>query len=154
MDLHDGRSRPLPLLIPSPHLQALLSLYRRPKGRRRAFRRDLGQHALDPVNLVLERCAIEPLERGWITDGNIEKFDEVAGALKRLIKKSGSKTKNVAMALPPSAVAGALSGVAAMATMSNSSLLAPQAGQHQSSGMSSQRVPAAIPSSGQPFASS
>jgi Tfp pilus assembly PilM family ATPase len=29
-------------------------------------------------NLVLERCAIEPLERGWITDGNIEKFDEVA----------------------------------------------------------------------------
>ncbi|MEX1168149.1 MAG: pilus assembly protein PilM, partial [Hydrogenophaga sp.] len=21
--------------------------------------------------LVLERCAIEPLERGWITDGNI-----------------------------------------------------------------------------------
>ena len=32
-------------------------------------------------NLVLERCAIEPLERGWITDGNIEKFDEVADAL-------------------------------------------------------------------------
>ena len=28
--------------------------------------------------LVLERCAIEPLERGWITDGSIEKFDEVA----------------------------------------------------------------------------
>lgn len=27
-------------------------------------------------NLVLERCAIEPLERGWITDGNVEKFDE------------------------------------------------------------------------------
>ena len=55
-------------------------------------------------NLVLERCAIEPLERGWITDGNIEKFDEVAQALRRLVKKSGSKTKNVAMALPPSAV--------------------------------------------------
>ena len=33
--------------------------------------------------LVLERCAIEPLERGWITDGNIEKFEEVANALKR-----------------------------------------------------------------------
>ena len=31
-------------------------------------------------NLVLERCAIEPLERGWISDGNIEKFDEVADA--------------------------------------------------------------------------
>ena len=55
-------------------------------------------------NLVLERCGIEPLERGWITDGNIEKFDEVAEALKRLVKKSGAKTKSVAMALPPSAV--------------------------------------------------
>ncbi len=55
-------------------------------------------------NLILERCAIEPLERGWITDGNIEKFDEVAEAVRRLVKKSGTKTKNVAMALPPSAV--------------------------------------------------
>ena len=55
-------------------------------------------------NLVLERCAIEPLERGWITDGNIEKFDEVAEAVRRLVKKSGTKTRNVAMALPPSAV--------------------------------------------------
>lgn len=55
-------------------------------------------------NLTLERCAIEPLERGWITDGNIEKFDEVADAVRRLVKKSGAKTKNVAMALPPSAV--------------------------------------------------
>jgi type IV pilus assembly protein PilM len=55
-------------------------------------------------NLVLEHCAIVPLERGWISDGNIEKFDEVADAVRRLIKKSGTKTKNVAMALPPSAV--------------------------------------------------
>ncbi len=55
-------------------------------------------------NLVLERCAIVPLERGWITDGNIEKFDEVADAVRRLVKKSGTKTRNVAMALPPSAV--------------------------------------------------
>ena len=55
-------------------------------------------------NLVLERCAIEPLERGWISDGNIEKFDEVSEAVRRLVKKSGTKTKNVAMALPPSAV--------------------------------------------------
>ncbi len=53
---------------------------------------------------VLDRCAIEPLERGWITDGNIEKFDEVAEAVRRLVKKSGTKTRNVAMALPPSAV--------------------------------------------------
>jgi type IV pilus assembly protein PilM len=55
-------------------------------------------------NLVLERCAIEPLERGWITDGNVEKFDEVAEAMRRVVKKSGTRTKNVAMALPPSAV--------------------------------------------------
>ena len=54
--------------------------------------------------LVLERCAIEPLEKGWITDGNVEKFDEVADALRRLVKKSGTRTKNVAMALPASAV--------------------------------------------------
>ena len=55
-------------------------------------------------NLVLDRCAIEPLERGWITDGNVENFDEVAEAVRRLVKKSGTRTKNVAMALPASAV--------------------------------------------------
>lgn len=55
-------------------------------------------------NLVLDRCAIEPLEPGWVTDGNIEKFDEVVDAVRRLVKKSGTRTKNVAMALPPSAV--------------------------------------------------
>lgn len=54
--------------------------------------------------LTLERCAMEPLERGWITDGNIDKFDEVAEAVRRVVKKSGTRTKNVAMALPPSAV--------------------------------------------------
>jgi type IV pilus assembly protein PilM len=53
---------------------------------------------------VLERCAIEPLERGWINDGNVEKFDEVAEAMRRVIKKSGTRTRNVAMALPASAV--------------------------------------------------
>ena len=55
-------------------------------------------------NLVLDRCAIEPLERGWITDGNVEKFDEVAEAVRRVVKKSGTKTRQVAMALPASAV--------------------------------------------------
>lgn len=55
-------------------------------------------------DLILERCAIEPLERGWVSDGNVEKFDEVADAIRRVVKKSGTKTKNVAMALPPSAV--------------------------------------------------
>ena len=55
-------------------------------------------------NIVLERCAIEPLERGWIVEGNIEKFEEVGSAIKKLLKKSGTKSRNVAMALPPSAV--------------------------------------------------
>ena len=55
-------------------------------------------------NLVLDRCAIEPLDRGWITDGNVEKFDEVAEAVRRVVKKSGTRTKHVAMALPASAV--------------------------------------------------
>ncbi|RYF61386.1 MAG: pilus assembly protein PilM [Comamonadaceae bacterium] len=54
--------------------------------------------------LVLERCAIEPLERGWIADGNVEKFDEVADAVRRLVRKSGTRTKHAALALPPSAV--------------------------------------------------
>ncbi len=54
--------------------------------------------------LVLERCGMEPLERGWITDGNIEKFDEVADAVRRAVRKSGSKTKNAAFSLPASAV--------------------------------------------------
>ena len=51
---------------------------------------ELGQNKAG--NLVLERCAIVPLERGWITDGNIEKFDEVADAVRRVVKKSGTKT--------------------------------------------------------------
>ena len=55
-------------------------------------------------NLVLDRCAIEPLEHGWILDGNVEKFDEVAEAVRRVVKKSGTKTRQVAMALPGSAV--------------------------------------------------
>src|SRR5688572_10388155 len=55
-------------------------------------------------SFVLERCAIEPLERGWINDGNVEKFNEVAEAIRRVVKKSGTRTRNVAMALPASAV--------------------------------------------------
>ena len=53
---------------------------------------------------ILERCALETLEAGWVIDGVIEKFDEVTQAVERVIKKSGSKAKNVAMALPAAAV--------------------------------------------------
>jgi len=55
-------------------------------------------------NWVLERYATEQLERDWITDGNVEKFDEVAEAIRKVVKKSGTRAKNVALALPASAV--------------------------------------------------
>jgi len=53
---------------------------------------------------VVDRCALETLEAGWVVDGAIEKFDEVAEAVERVVKKSGTKAKNVALALPSSAV--------------------------------------------------
>ncbi|MCX8517781.1 MAG: pilus assembly protein PilM [Rhodoferax sp.] len=55
-------------------------------------------------HLVLERCAVGPLGHGWMNEGSIEKFDEVADAIKRLVKKIGTKTRKVAMALPASNV--------------------------------------------------
>jgi len=63
---------------------------------------ELGQSASG--EFVLERFGSEPFEKGWITDGQIEKFDEVAAAVRKLLLKSGSKTKQVAMAMPQSAV--------------------------------------------------
>lgn len=53
---------------------------------------------------VLERFATESFEKGWISDGQIEKFDEVADAVRRVVSKSGTRTKRVAMAMPQSAV--------------------------------------------------
>jgi len=53
---------------------------------------------------TLERFGFEPLEKGWITDGQIEKFDEVAEAVRKVVAKSGSRTKLAAMAMPQSAV--------------------------------------------------
>jgi type IV pilus assembly protein PilM len=53
---------------------------------------------------VLQRFASEAFENGWITDGQIEKFDEVAEVVRRVVSKSGSRTKHVVMAMPQSAV--------------------------------------------------
>ena len=50
--------------------------------------------------LVLEHCAIVPLEAGWITEGNIERFDDVAAAVRRAVASSGTKTRHAALALP------------------------------------------------------
>jgi type IV pilus assembly protein PilM len=63
---------------------------------------ELGQTASG--EFVLERFGVEPFEKGWITDGQIEKFDEVAEAVRRVVQKSGTKTKQVVMAMPQSAV--------------------------------------------------
>jgi type IV pilus assembly protein PilM len=63
---------------------------------------ELGQTASG--DYVLERFASEPFEKGWITDGQIEKFDEVTDAVKRVLTKSGTKSKQVVMGMPQSAV--------------------------------------------------
>lgn len=54
--------------------------------------------------LRLERYAIEPIERGAIVDGAIEKPEAVSEALTRALRRAGTKTKQVAVALPSSAV--------------------------------------------------
>ena len=63
---------------------------------------ELGQTANG--ELVLERFATESFEKGWITDGQIEKFDEVADAVRRVVARSGSKTRDAVLAMPQSAV--------------------------------------------------
>lgn len=63
---------------------------------------ELGRDRAGTLRLL--HCAIEPLERGWVNEGNIEKFDEVAEAMRRLVRKAGTRTRRVALALPGSAV--------------------------------------------------
>jgi len=55
-------------------------------------------------NLRLERYAIEQLPRGAVVDGNIDKIDVVAEAVRRAYRRAECRVKNVAMALPSSAV--------------------------------------------------
>ena len=50
----------------------------------------------------LERYAIEPIERGAVVDGTVNRHEAVAEALLRALKKAGISTKQVAMALPSS----------------------------------------------------
>jgi type IV pilus assembly protein PilM len=63
---------------------------------------ELGQD--ESGKYVLERFASEIFEKGWIADGQIEKFEEVADAVRRVIAKSGTKTRDVVMAMPQSSV--------------------------------------------------
>ena len=54
--------------------------------------------------LMLLHCLREPLLPGWVKEGNVEQFDEVAQAIRQLVRRSGSKTRRVALALPAAAV--------------------------------------------------
>jgi type IV pilus assembly protein PilM len=82
-----GRNPPLVGLDVSSTSVKLVELATSPRGGRR-----------------LERYAIEPLPRGAVVDGNIEKIEVVAEAARRAWRKAGCRTKNVALALPASAV--------------------------------------------------
>jgi len=52
----------------------------------------------------LERYASEPLPRGAVADGNIENMEQVVEAVRRLVKKSGTRAKHVALGMPPASV--------------------------------------------------
>ena len=57
-----------------------------------------------PDNMRLECFASEPLPREAVIDGNIENAQQVSDAIDRLWKKTKTRTKRVAMALPAAAV--------------------------------------------------
>ena len=73
---------------------------------------DLSASSVKVVELVpgqkasmrLQRYAIEPIERGAVTDGNIERPEQVAEALGRAMRRMSTRTRDVAMAMPSSAV--------------------------------------------------
>ena len=54
--------------------------------------------------LRLERHASEPLPRGTVVDGNIENIDAVSDAVRRVVQKSGTRIRHVALGMPPAAV--------------------------------------------------
>ncbi|MDP9898514.1 type IV pilus assembly protein PilM [Variovorax ginsengisoli] len=52
----------------------------------------------------LVHAAVEPLEPGTIVDGQIERFDDVAQAARRAVSRSGTRARDVVLALPAAAV--------------------------------------------------
>lgn len=54
--------------------------------------------------LKVDRFAIEPLAKGVVVDGNVENVEAVAAAVRKVLMSTKSKTKQVALALPSSAV--------------------------------------------------
>lgn len=89
---------------------SLASLFRR--GTQPLLGIDVSASSVKLVELVpgakasmrLERYAIEPVERGAIVDGNVEKPEAVAEALSRVLRRTGTRTRNAALALPSAAV--------------------------------------------------
>lgn len=73
---------------------------------------DIGSSSIKLVELgrdrsgafTLERCATEPLAAGSIVDGQVADFDAVTQAIRRAVRHSGTGTRQVALALPSSAV--------------------------------------------------
>ncbi len=76
------------------------------------FGMDISSSAVKMVELAdagkaaqrVERYAIESLPKDSVLDGNIANLEAVAEAVRRAWKKLGTRTKNVAMALPTAAV--------------------------------------------------
>lgn len=60
---------------------------------------DLGKN-----ELRLERFASEALPRGAVVDGNIENIEQVAEAVRRVWKKSGTRARLVTLGMPPASV--------------------------------------------------
>jgi type IV pilus assembly protein PilM len=60
--------------------------------------------AMDGKDLRLERYASEPLPRGAVADGNVENLEQVVEAVRRVLKKSGTRARHVALGMPPAAV--------------------------------------------------
>lgn len=54
--------------------------------------------------LVLERCAMVRLDNAQPAQGLVDSFDQVVRDVRRLVKKSRTKTNNAVMALPPTSV--------------------------------------------------
>ena len=73
---------------------------------------DISSSAVKVVELVpgqkapvrLQRYAIESIDRGAITDGNIENPEQVAEALGRAMRRMSTRTREAAIAMPSSAV--------------------------------------------------
>ena len=63
---------------------------------------ELGQNASG--HYVVNRIGHQALEEGWVVEGQVERFDEVADAVRRLVARSGTKIRRVAMALPQASV--------------------------------------------------